>query len=100
MQNLRSKLIRLAHQKPELRPQLLPLLASGHSKRAWGLSHNAYLGMNKAVGDLEDEFQALRSKAKDAHVKRKIDLALKALQDVTNCLDYLFEEEEDVERGL
>lgn len=34
MQNLRSKLIRLAYAKPTLRPQLLPLLKAGRDKAA------------------------------------------------------------------
>jgi len=37
-QNLRSKLIRLAHAKPELRPHLLPMLVKGRSKQASSLT--------------------------------------------------------------
>jgi hypothetical protein len=53
--NLRSKLIRLAHSKPELRDQILPLLAP-RSKRANDL---------KVSPDLVSETRALLQKAED-----------------------------------
>lgn len=34
---LRARVIRLAHERPDLRPHLLPLLAE-HHKEAWGLA--------------------------------------------------------------
>lgn len=33
---LRSRLIRLAHSNPELRPHLLPLLTASHDVEGWG----------------------------------------------------------------
>jgi len=81
--------------------EALRALNASQSKRAEVglLSYSAYVGMNAAVGNMEDKFREIRSKTKEIHVKKKIDLALKALQDVTNCLDYMVEDDA-VERGL
>lgn len=50
MRTLRSKVIRLAHQNPALRPHLLPLLTGGRfaaSQKVKGLSSSAQAGLTE-----------------------------------------------------
>jgi len=50
MSNLRRKIIRLAHENPELRPKLLPLLATKSSKKA----ANAMALLKGAIDELKN----------------------------------------------
>lgn len=55
MNTLRNKVIRLAHEKPELREKLLPLLTEGQTKVAVATreNYNAYLKKTKATSPLK-----------------------------------------------
>lgn len=74
MSNLRNKLIRLAHTKPELREHLLPLLKKGSVNKQAGFSavaySDAFTGMIRNVTKCLEELENLKN-ADDTTAKEK-----------------------------
>ena len=73
MARLRSKLIRLAHQKPELRPHLLPLLRSGADTETLEVKLEGNSDLIKRMKLLLQAIQALGSWGASRYVYIGID---------------------------
>ena len=88
MTNLRSKLIRLAHQEPRLRDDLLPLIRTADKKPVKGDKiRRGYYSMIEGLGNLDDALQTDPSTKNDPKVKKAVKDLKAAQQALSEALD-------------